>query len=100
MSDDATATYGDFTAYNCKVAAPGVVPGDYVAVVGKIQKYVGNSGTPTIEITGGEVEILSVPTEGIEEVVLTEKVQKVMVDGVLYIVRDNKMYNVQGVQVR
>ena len=39
MSDDATATYGDFTAYNCNVAAPGVVPGDYVAVVGKIQKY-------------------------------------------------------------
>lgn len=100
MSDDATATYGDFTAYNCKVAAPGVVPGDYVAVVGKIQKYVGNSGTPTIEITGGEVEILTAPAEGIEEVVLTEKVQKVMVDGVLYIVRDNKMYNVQGVQVR
>ena len=100
MSDDATATYGEFTAYNCNVAAPGVVPGDYVAVVGKIQKYVGNSGTPTIEITGGEVEILSAPAEGIEEVVLTEKVQKVMVDGVLYIVRDNKMYNVQGVQVR
>lgn len=100
MSDDATATYGDFTAYNCNVAAPGVIPGDYVAVTGKIQKYVGNSGTPTIEITGGEVEILSAPTEGIEEVVLTENVQKVMVDGVLYIVRDNKMYNVQGVQVR
>lgn len=100
MSDDATATYGEFTAYNCNVAAPGVVPGDYVAVVGKIQKYVGNSGTPTIEITGGEVEILSAPAEGIEEVVLTESVQKVMVDGVLYIVRDNKMYNVQGVQVR
>lgn len=100
MSDDATATYGEFTAYNCNVAAPGVVPGNYVAVVGKIQKYVGNSGNPTIEITGGEVEILSAPAEGIEEVVLTESVQKVMVDGVLYIVRDNKMYNVQGVQVR
>ena len=38
--------------------------------------------------------------EGIENVVLTEKAQKVMVDGVLYIVRDNKMYNVQGAQVR
>ena len=99
MSDDATATYGDFTAYNCNVAAPGVVPGNYVAVVGKIQKYVSEYGT-TIEITGGAVEILSAPAEGIEEVVLTENVQKVMVDGVLYIVRDNKMYNVQGVQVR
>jgi hypothetical protein len=38
--------------------------------------------------------------EGIENVVLTEKAQKVVVDGVLYIVRDNKMYNVQGTQVR
>ena len=38
--------------------------------------------------------------EGIEEVVLTEQAQKVIVDGVLYIVRDNKMFNVQGTQVR
>ena len=37
---------------------------------------------------------------GIENVVLTEKAQKVVVDGVLYIVRDNKMFNVQGTQVR
>lgn len=40
------------------------------------------------------------PNEGIEEVVLTEQAQKVIVDGVLYIVRDNKMFNVQGTQVR
>ena len=40
------------------------------------------------------------PEEGIENVVLTEKAQKVVVDGVLYIVRDNKMFNVQGTQVR
>ena len=38
--------------------------------------------------------------QGIENVVLTEKAQKVVVDGVLYIVRDNKMFNVQGTQVR
>ena len=38
--------------------------------------------------------------QGIEDIVLTEKAQKVMVDGVLYIVRDNKMFNVQGAQVR
>ncbi len=38
--------------------------------------------------------------EGIEDVVLTEKAHKVVVDGVLYIVRDNKMYNAQGTQVR
>ena len=38
--------------------------------------------------------------EGVENVVLTESAQKVVVDGVLYIVRDNKMYNAQGAQVR
>ena len=40
------------------------------------------------------------PEEGIENVVLTEKAHKVVVDGVLYIVRDNKLYNAQGTQVR
>ena len=38
--------------------------------------------------------------QGIENVVLTEKAHKVMVDGVMYIIRDNKMFNVQGTQVR
>ena len=38
--------------------------------------------------------------QGIENVVLTESAQKVTVDGVLYIVRDGKMYNAQGAQVR
>jgi len=36
----------------------------------------------------------------IENITLTEQAQKVIVDGVLYIVRDNKMFNVQGAQVR
>ena len=40
------------------------------------------------------------PVQGIENITLTEKAQKVVVDGVLYIVRDNKMFNVQGTQVR
>lgn len=38
--------------------------------------------------------------EGVENVVLTEKAKKVMVDGVMYIVRDNKMFDVRGAQVR
>ena len=42
----------------------------------------------------------TVQEEAIENVVLTEKAQKVMVDGVMYIIRDNKMFNVQGTQVR
>ena len=40
------------------------------------------------------------PEEGIENIVLTEKAQKVVVDGVIYIVRDKKMFNLQGAQVR
>ena len=38
--------------------------------------------------------------QGIENITLTEKAQKVVVDGVIYIVRDNKMFNLQGAQVR
>ena len=38
--------------------------------------------------------------QGIQNVTLTEKAHKVVVDGVLYIVRDNKLFNVQGAQIR
>ena len=38
--------------------------------------------------------------EGIENVVLTEQAQKVAVDGNLFIIRDNKLFNVLGAQVR
>lgn len=96
MSDDETAEHGDFTAYRAKPETP-VEAGQKVRVIGKIQKYVGDYGT-TIEITGGKVEFVG--EEGIENIELTKDVKKVMVDGVMYIVRDNKMFNVQGAQVR
>ena len=38
--------------------------------------------------------------EGIENIVLTEKAKKVVVDGMVYIVRDGKMFDLTGVQVR
>ena len=45
--------------------------------------------------------IITIPaSQGIEDVVLTEKAQKVVVDGMVYIVRDGKMFNIQGAQVR
>lgn len=50
--------------------------------------------TYTIRLTVAEEE------QGIEDIVLTEKVQKVVVDGAVYIIRDNKMYNVLGGQVK
>ena len=55
----------------------------------------------TLDLSDPAMYTWKVPfEEGIEEVVLTEQAQKVIVDGVLYIVRDNKMFNVQGTQVR
>ena len=37
---------------------------------------------------------------GIENIVLTEQAQKVLMDGAVYIIRDNKLFNVLGSQVR
>ena len=68
--------------------------GAKVEVVGRIQ----NPDGETITIENGKARYI--PGEGIEHIVLTEKVQKVVVDGVIYIVRDNKMYNIHGAQVR
>lgn len=53
-----------------------------------------------LDFSNPEVYKWKVDAQGIENIVLTEKAQKVVVDGVLYIVRDNKMFNVQGAQVR
>ena len=66
-------------------------------VKGKITNYVKNEKV-TIEISNGTATHLY--GQGIENVELTEKAQKVVVDGVIYIVRDGKMFNVQGAQVR
>ena len=53
-----------------------------------------------IEINLSGAAWKSTNPQGIENIVLTEKAQKVMVDGVLYIVRDGKMFNLNGAQVR
>ncbi len=55
-------------------------------------------GVIAIDLAG--TYFASCPPEGIEDVVLSEKAQKVVVDGNMYIIRDNKMFNVQGAQVR
>ena len=98
MADEADA-FGEFYAFRAKPAEP-VKDGDLIILTGKIKKYVNKEGTKTtIELEYGEVEVIQA-AEGIENIVLTEKAQKVMVDGVMYIVRDGKMYDVRGTQVR
>lgn len=103
LTDDPTSTYGEIQAYRAKCTeevGTALMPGNQVLVVGTLKHDVNaETGKHYYEIAQG-AELTLLATEGIEEVVLTENVQKVMVDGVLYIVRDNKMYNVQGVQVR
>jgi hypothetical protein len=98
LADEKDAVSGPLKAYHAKIAYPGVADGDKVALFGKIKKNVYGEKT-TIQMEYAVVTIIE-KTQGIEEIVLTEKAQKVVVDGVIYIVRDNKMFNLQGVQVR
>jgi hypothetical protein len=95
MADEKGA-FGEFEAYRC--TPDYLVENDqFVYVKGKIQKYV-NGEKVQVEIGKGTATHLY--AEGIENVTLTEQAQKVMVDGVLYIVRDGKMFDVRGTQVR
>lgn len=96
MADEAGA-FGEFEAYQCTPDSH-VAEGDYMYVKGKIQKFVKDEKVQ-IEIGRGTATHGEAP-QGIENVQLTNEAQKVMVDGVMYIVRDGKMFNVQGAQVR
>ena len=98
---DEVGAYGEFQAYQCSSVDYIVTEGDLVIVTGKISHYWGegdNGEYHTYEISKGKLKHAF--PEGIENVVLTEKAQKVVVDGVIYIVRDGKMFNLQGAQVR
>ena len=53
-----------------------------------------------ISIDLAEAYFAACAPQGIENVTLSENAQKVIVDGNLYIVRDGKMFNAQGAQVR
>lgn len=66
------------------------------------QLWQGEEGNRTIELDFSNADTYrwKVAEQGIENITLTEKAQKVMIDGVMYIIRDNKMFNVQGTQVR
>ena len=96
MHDTDATAFSNFQAYRCTPDRL-VVQGDLMVVKGKIMKYVKDDKV-TIEISKGTATHLY--GEGIENVVLTEKAQKVVVDGVIYIIRDNKLFNLQGAQVR
>lgn len=95
--DNEILTYDAATA--AWVGLPNMPFGDYWVDGGTLDPEMAGTMVITLDYSDPAMYAWKVP-QGIEEVVLTEKAQKVIVDGVLYIVRDNKMYNVQGTQVR
>ena len=97
MADKAGA-YGPFSASNTSTDAD-VVANDFMLVRGKIAKRKTNAGKIQLQIYKGTGVHGQAP-QGIENIIMTENIQKVIVDGVVYIVRDNKLYNLQGAQVR
>jgi len=90
----------DLQARRCKISAEegaGLAAGDRVLVVGKLTNNFYNDKN-NAQIYQGQVSLEW--KQAIENIVLTEQVNKVIVDGVMYIVRDGKMFDVRGTQVR
>ena len=93
MAETAESKDENFYAQDARIAAA-AAEGNKVELVGRLQ----NAGDGIIVVENGQARIIG--AEGIENVVLTEKVQKVVVDGAIYIIRDNKMFDIRGTQVR
>ena len=104
LTDDPTSTYGDIQAYRAKCSAEdgaAIAEHDIVLIEGNVTHTQNQDASKDYyEFASGAKLTLLEKAQGIENVVLTEQVQKVVVDGVIYIVRDNKLFNLQGAQVR
>ena len=105
----------EFVAFQVKgidggdITNPDVVAaGDFVIVYGELThfKYDANSDSDYETVGGGKAYIwkstnpLLADTEsGVEDVIVKEKMTKVIKDGQMYIIRDGKAYNVLGAQL-
>lgn len=98
IADLKSASAGEVQGYYLEVEEA-VVKGDYVEIEGKFVKYFKAENNIVLEVTDGTMAKVE-PLTGVENTVLTQKAQKVMIDGVVYIMRDNKLFNLQGAQVR
>lgn len=90
----------DFEVYQCVGKLNGtkteIKVGDKVKLVCQLKNYKG-----TIENADTKLNVdITEQAQGIENVTLTEKAKKVVVDGNVYIIRNNKMYDLTGAQVR
>lgn len=103
LNDDPESTYGDIQAYRASCSAEdglNLKEHDQVLVVGNLTHTQSSDGSKDYYEFAAGAKLTRLAAQGIENVVLTEDAQKVIVDGVVYIVRDGKMFNVQGAQVR
>ena len=103
LNDDVTSTYGDIQAYRAKCSAEdgaALAEHDRVLVVGNLTHTQNQDGTKDYYEIASGAQLTRLSAQGIENILLKEKVQKVIVDGVVYVVRDGKMFNLQGAQVR
>jgi hypothetical protein len=105
----------EFVAFQVKgidggdITNPDVVAaGDFVIVYGELPhfKYDANSDSDYETVGGGKAYIwkstnpLLADTEsGVEDVIVNEKMTKVIKNGKMYIIRDGKAYNVLGAQL-
>ena len=104
-----SVTAGEFWNDNIYASYAAIVDSDdnltnvWYMVSGTV--VVAEDGTITVNALNSNGNTISVilhngSAEGIENVVLEDVARKVMVDGAMYIIRDKKMYNAQGAQVR
>ena len=107
LNDDPTSTYGNIQAYRAVCSAEdgaALAEHDQVLVVGNLTHTTYQSGEETKHsyqiAQGAQLTRLGGAPQGIENVVLTEKAKKVVVDGMVFIVRDGKMFDLTGAQVR
>ena len=95
--EDATGTvyiYGLLTPEGeaQKFVEMGIVEGDQITIKAIYSEYQGKAQVSNA--------ILVEHVQGIENVTLNAKATKMVIDGQLYIVRDGKMFNMTGAQVR
>lgn len=103
LNDDLESTYGTIQAYRAKCSAAdgaALAEHDKVLVVGKLTHTQNQDGSKDYYEVASGAQLTREVATGIENVALTEKAKKVVVDGVVYIVRDGKMFNLTGAQVR
>ncbi len=104
LNDDPTSTYGDIQAYRAKCSAEdgaAIAEHDLVLIVGNVTHTQNQDASKDYyEFASGAQLTLLQKAQGIENIQLTEKAQKVVVDGVMYIIRDNKLFTIQGTEVR